>query len=190
MRRWQLRCSRAISWASSSGSPRSQPSGDNQGHGAASQHPSGPAVVESLEGVADAGAPGPVGNGPGDLADRLVDAAVVEVAGDAGQAGGEQEGLHPVQVASDDVTEVEQQTGVAFHRAADVADEHQGAGFVPGLAVGQVPATRRRSAGCPGESGAGQGRRRRRGSCAGCDDGPGPRKGRPASPWPGRVRGE
>ena len=107
--------------------------GNEEGYRAAAQHPPGPAVVESLDRLADAGAAGPVGDGVGYLAYRPIYAPMRQMAGDAGQAGGEQEGLNRRAGGGNGVDEVQQHPGVAFHRAADIANQHQrtAAGFPP-----------------------------------------------------------
>ena len=67
--------------------------GDYEDDGLSAEGAAEPLVVEGFDGVADAGAAGPVGDGAGYFGDGVVDAAVLELAGDAGQAGGEQEGF-------------------------------------------------------------------------------------------------
>ena len=112
--------------------------GYDQHHRATAQNPSRPAVIEGLDGVADAGAAGPVGHGPRHLGHSPVNAPVLQMPGDAGQPRGEQESLQLLAAHGHRVDEVQQHPGVAFHGAADVADQGQGTRLGFALPVGQV----------------------------------------------------
>ena len=60
-----------------------------------------------------------------DARERDVDVAVLEVAGDVGEAGAEHQRVHAMAVVGDRVQEVQQHARVAVHRARDVAQHDQ-----------------------------------------------------------------
>jgi hypothetical protein len=75
--------------------------------------------------VADARAPGPARRRTHDVGHGLVEPAGPDLVGDAGECGGEDEDFDAVAPARDRVGEVQEHARVAFHRPADVAQQHE-----------------------------------------------------------------
>ena len=99
--------------------------------GPPAQRPARPSEVELPERRSDARPARPVRHRLGDLAYGLVYVTLSQLFCDARQPRGEEERLHPaLQSSVEAVDEVKQHAGVALHRAADVADDHQPAGFL------------------------------------------------------------
>ena len=102
----------------SAGSPRSQPSDTTMMMPLVAQHAPRPVLVELAERVPDPGAPGPVPDGLGDLAQCRVRVAAPQHRGDPRQPRAEGERLHADAGACHRVAEPKQQPGVALHGAA------------------------------------------------------------------------
>ncbi len=60
-----------------------------------------------------------------DLLDGIVDVLLAQLAGDAGEPRAEDEDFHIVEALLHRMNELEQEAGIAIHRTADVADQHQ-----------------------------------------------------------------
>ena len=91
---------------------------------ARAQHAAGPLQVELAEAVADPGAAGPVGDGVGHLAQRGIAIALAEQPRDPGQPRPEHERLGADAVrGGQGLDEPQEEARLAFHRAADVAQD-------------------------------------------------------------------
>src|SRR5258708_38006831 len=95
--------------------------GDEQHHGAAVERAAPPALMELPKRLADARAAGPVGHRPRYVCHGLVEPADAQFARYARELGGKDERFDAAVPASDCVGEVPEQTRVAPHRAADLA---------------------------------------------------------------------
>src|SRR5262245_8606904 len=104
--------------------------------GAVAEHASGPAAVEFGQRLADPGAAAEVVDRLADLSQGTVDVTPAQYACDPGQPRGKDERLD-VLPTSDRVGEYQQQPGVAFHRATDVAQQDQWPAAQPSLAMKQ-----------------------------------------------------
>ena len=103
--------------------------GDEQHHRALAAHPAGPVPVEPVETLPDARAPAPVFHLLARALHRRVHVAPPKLAGDVGEPGAEDEGVHAAPVSGEGVREVEQQPRVAAHRPRDVAEHDDGGGL-------------------------------------------------------------
>src|SRR5579884_1621769 len=110
---------------------------DNQHNSAATQHALRPSMVKVVQGIADARATGPVLHRLRNVAHSIIDIAPLELAGNARQAGAEDEGFNIHQTVGDGVYKVQQQPRVKAHGAADVADDDERARLTFGLAPRQ-----------------------------------------------------
>ena len=95
--------------------------GDQQDDRALTEHALGPKAVEAGDGLANASAAGPVGHRVGDHLESNLRVAGAQLAGDVGQPSAEEKDVDAVSIVGDGMEEVQQDLGVACHRAGDVA---------------------------------------------------------------------
>ena len=107
-----------------------EPVGHDQHLCSLRQHAAGPVIIEVLQRRADACAAGPVLHGRRYLRHRLVDVAALQFARHVGEAGPEQEDMHPVAVIGQRMEEVQEHARVVGARARDIA-QHDERRFVP-----------------------------------------------------------
>src|SRR5262245_59074807 len=98
---------------------------DQQQHRARLEHAASVQAPERLEALADARAAGEVDDLARGVGERGVDVADLELAGDAREAGSEDERLGAPVVARDPVEELQEDARIELHRAADVGEHDQ-----------------------------------------------------------------
>ena len=111
---------------------------DDHDYCSAAQDASCPLVVEGLDRFSDAGAAGPVGHRLRHPCHRLIHPTSGEMPSDASQPRGEQERFELLAAGRDGMHKMEQHPSIAFHGAADVADQDQRAGFRLASPMGEI----------------------------------------------------
>ena len=96
--------------------------GDYQCHGAASQRPPRPAVIERLYRLSNPRAARPVRHSPRHFRHRPVNPPMLQMPRNARQPGRKQKRLHRLPAARYGMDEMQQHPRVPFHRPADIAD--------------------------------------------------------------------
>jgi hypothetical protein len=115
--------------------PRFAAVGDNHHHGATAKHLWAPLFAERMQALRDAGASGEVGHLAGHCIEGDIDVSKPKGVRHAGQARAENECFRPTELLTQPVKELQDDSAVELHRAADVRDEDERARLVLALSV-------------------------------------------------------
>lgn len=97
-----------------------------------------PLAHEAVDRIAESGPARPVLDHPGCGGDSHLGVSRRQLAGDAGEAGAEREHLHRSATGNCCVSKSDQDPGIAFHRTADVEQQHEPTGLVTGFGCGEL----------------------------------------------------
>lgn len=112
--------------------------GDQQHDRSPFQDSTGPRDVEVAQGVADTSTARPIRDMSRKRGDHVVGAALLQLSGHSGKSRGEKKRFDPAEPDGQRVHEVQQHTGVALHRSADVTEKNEWARMEPSPSTGQA----------------------------------------------------